>query len=73
MIEERLDGVNFPAKDKLDKEYRVKVKLNFKKNFRYKIIFVRYRYSLRAIETLETIQLWLGMKFGFNILGILLN
>lgn len=32
-----------------------------------------YIHALNIREILELLQLWLGMKFGFNIIGILLG
>jgi len=32
-----------------------------------------YIFVLGMREVLEVLQLWLGMKFGFNIVGILLG
>ena len=73
MIEEQIEALDSLRKDKSEDDRQVKVKLKFELKFRGKIVLVRYFYNTRAIETMETIQFWLGMKFGFNIIGILLG
>ncbi len=69
MVQRKIKKINLLGENQLRNNYQVA----FKSHFKQLKVGSKYAYSLKAIATLETIQLWLGMKFGFNIVGILLN
>lgn len=59
--------------NRLQNDRQVETKLKFYLLLTQRINFTRYHHTLKAIEAIELLQLWLGMRFGFNIISILLG
>lgn len=73
MVETETQEVNSVVGNKLVNNSSVKLKIEPTAKWIKLATVLYYTYALNIKEVLELLQLWLGMKFGFNIVGILLN